>query len=138
MQAPTPAPAAEFRAGMSHPGYIGHMDRPAKLDAAVVDAWVARHPGWSREATDSIVRTFAFPDFAAALAFVVRVGCWAEKHDHHPDVALGWGKARILWSTHDAGGVTQLDLDAAEACDRMRPAEGGSTAPTRAAAEDAG
>ena len=104
---------------MSHPGYIGHMSRPGKLEAAVVDAWLAGHPGWAREGAGAIVRTFAFSDFAAALAFVVRIGCAAEKHDHHPDVALGWGKARILWTTHDAGGVTQLDLDAAEACDRV-------------------
>jgi 4a-hydroxytetrahydrobiopterin dehydratase len=104
---------------MSHPGYIGDMARPGKLEASVVDAWVAKRTGWSRESADAIVRTFAFPDFAAALAFVVRVGCWAEKHDHHPDVTLAWGKARILWSTHDAGGVTQLDLDAAEECDRV-------------------
>jgi 4a-hydroxytetrahydrobiopterin dehydratase len=117
----TTGSTAEFRAGLSHPGYIGHMSRPAKLDAAVVDAWLAKHPGWAREGAGAIVRTFAFPDFAAALAFVVRVGCAAEKHDHHPDVTLGWGKARILWSTHDAGGVTQLDLDAAEACDRVSP-----------------
>jgi 4a-hydroxytetrahydrobiopterin dehydratase len=126
---------AEFRAGVTHTGYIGDMTRPVKLEAAVVDAWVAKHPGWSREGAGAIVCTFTFPDFAAALAFVVRVGCAAEKHDHHPDVALGWGKARIFWSTHDAGGVTQLDLDAAEACDRMRPAEGG---PTARRAEDDG
>ena len=111
--------AAEFRAGLFHPGYIGHMGRPGKLDAAVVDAWLAKHAGWQRDGAGAIAKGFAFPDFAAALAFVVRVGCWAEKHDHHPDVTLGWGKARILWSTHDAGGVTQLDLDAAEACDRV-------------------
>lgn len=110
---------------MSHPGYIGLMARPGKLEAAVVDAWVAKHPGWEcspegwkLSGAVAISRRFTFPDFASALAFTVRVGCWAEKHDHHPDVALGWGKAHVLWSTHDAGGVTQLDLDAAEACDR--------------------
>ncbi|HEX8794225.1 MAG TPA: 4a-hydroxytetrahydrobiopterin dehydratase [Polyangiaceae bacterium] len=93
------------------------MARPGKLDAALVDAWLAKHAGWAREGAGAIAKGFTFPDFAAALAFTVRVGCWAEKHDHHPDVALGWGKARVLWSTHDAGGVTQLDLDGAEACD---------------------
>jgi 4a-hydroxytetrahydrobiopterin dehydratase len=114
----TTADAAEFRAAVIHSGYIGHMARPEKLDAAVVDAWLAKHPGWERSGPAAITRRFTFPDFATALAFTVRVGLWAEKHDHHPDVALGWGKASVLWSTHDAGGVTQLDLDAAEACDR--------------------
>ena len=55
-----------------------------------------------------------FPDFSAALGFVVRVGLIAEKRDHHPDISFGWGKAHVLWSTHDAGGITQLDLDLAE------------------------
>jgi 4a-hydroxytetrahydrobiopterin dehydratase len=67
----------------------------------------------------ALARTFKFPDFASALAFVVRLGCVAEKRDHHPDVELGWGKARVSWSTHDAGGITQLDLDMAEATTKL-------------------
>jgi 4a-hydroxytetrahydrobiopterin dehydratase len=95
------------------------MSRPAKLDAVAVDAWIAAHPGWERSGADAIARQFAFPDFASALGFVVRLGCWAEKRDHHPDVELGWGRARVLWSTHDAGGISQLDLEAAEAADKL-------------------
>jgi 4a-hydroxytetrahydrobiopterin dehydratase len=94
------------------------MTRPTRLDATIVDAWVAAHPGWQRAGEGAIARRYAFPDFAAALAFTVRVGCLAERRDHHPDVELGWGRARVAWSTHDAGGVTQLDLDAAEATDQ--------------------
>jgi 4a-hydroxytetrahydrobiopterin dehydratase len=96
------------------------MTRPTKLDQATVDAWLSAHPDWSRSgegARSGVARSFTFPDFAAALAFVVRIGCLAERRDHHPDVELGWGKARLFWSTHDAGGVSQLDLDAAEASD---------------------
>jgi 4a-hydroxytetrahydrobiopterin dehydratase len=94
------------------------MTRPTRLDATIVDAWVAAHPGWERAGEGAIARRYTFPDFAAALAFAVRVGCLAERRDHHPDVELGWGRARVAWSTHDAGGVTQLDLDAAEATDQ--------------------
>jgi 4a-hydroxytetrahydrobiopterin dehydratase len=93
------------------------MARPTRLEAAVVDAWIAAHPGWERAGEGAIARTYKMGDFAAALAFVVRVGCFAERKDHHPDVELGWGRARVAWSTHDAGGITQLDLDAAEATD---------------------
>jgi 4a-hydroxytetrahydrobiopterin dehydratase len=96
------------------------MARPSKLEAAVVDAFLAAHPGWER-AGGGIAKRFAFADFAAALAFAVKVGCYAEKHDHHPDLELGWGRARVLWSTHDAGGTTQFDLDAAEATDKLAP-----------------
>ena len=92
------------------------MTRPTKLDSAVVDAWLKGHPGWERTG-EAIAKRFKFPDFAAALGFAVRVGCAAEKRDHHPDVELGWGRVRLLWSTHDAGGITQLDLDLAEASD---------------------
>lgn len=63
-------------------------------------------------------------DFAAALAFAVRLGMVAEKRDHHPDILIGWGKARVLWSTHDAGGITQLDLDLAERTEELAPPAG--------------
>jgi 4a-hydroxytetrahydrobiopterin dehydratase len=93
--------------------------RPAKLDSATVDAWIAAHGGWERVGTDAIAKKYAFDDFAAALAFTVHVGCIAQKNDHHPDVELGWGRARLVWSTHDAGGITRLDLDSAEAADAV-------------------
>jgi 4a-hydroxytetrahydrobiopterin dehydratase len=95
------------------------MARPIRLEPAAVDAFLAAHPGWERAGAGAIARRFTFPDFACALAFTVKVGCYAEKRDHHPDVELGWGRARVLWSTHDAGGVTQLDLDAASATDAL-------------------
>lgn len=84
-----------------------------------MDSWLASHAGWERSGAGAIAKRFSFPDFSAALGFTVRVGLMAEKKDHHPDVELSWGKARVLWSTHDAGGVSQLDLDAAEATDKL-------------------
>jgi 4a-hydroxytetrahydrobiopterin dehydratase len=90
------------------------------LDDTTVDAWLRAHPGWERHGSGTnagISRSYTFPDFATALSFVVRVGLLAEKRDHHPDVELGWGKTKLRWSTHDAGGISQLDLDAAEASD---------------------
>ena len=67
------------------------MARPTKLDASIVDAWLAAHPGWVRSGDGAIAKGYTFPDFAAALGFVVRIGCLAEKRDHHPDIELGWG-----------------------------------------------
>jgi 4a-hydroxytetrahydrobiopterin dehydratase len=93
------------------------MATPVLLGAETVDAWLLAHPGWGRAGGNAIARQYVFPDFASALAFVVKVGCDAEKRDHHPDVEMGWGRARILLTTHDAGGVTQRDLDAAAATD---------------------
>lgn len=93
--------------------------RPAKLDPHAVDTWLKSHPGWEKVAAGAIAKRYSFPDFASALGFVVKVGCHAEKRDHHPDVELGWGKVRVTWSTHDAGGVTELDLAAAETTDKQ-------------------
>jgi len=94
------------------------MTRPTALDAAALDAWLASHSAWKREG-GAITRRYPFADFSSALAFVVRVGCLAEKRDHHPDVVLKWGSAGVTWSTHDAGGITSLDLAAAEATDAI-------------------
>src|SRR5580704_6489268 len=102
-------------------GYDPFMARPTKLDARDVHAWLASHPGWKSERGAALVRAFEFPDFSAALGFVVRVGLAAEKKDHHPDVELGWGKARVLWTTHDAGGITSLDLELATITDSFAP-----------------
>lgn len=68
--------------------------------------------GW---ATDDgmLRRRFAFENFAAALAFVNRVGEIAESMDHHPDITFGWGYADIATTTHDRGGVTDFDIELA-------------------------
>jgi 4a-hydroxytetrahydrobiopterin dehydratase len=102
------------------PGYDRPMPaRPKKLKTPEVNAWVVAHPGWKVVRGEALARAFKFADFSTALAFVVRVGLAAEKKDHHPDVELGWGKARVLWSTHDAGGITALDLELATLTDSI-------------------
>ena len=96
--------------------------RPQKLDEAALAKWLGSHPGWEKTAAggqDAIARAFRFPDFSAALGFVVRVGLAAEKRDHHPDVELGWGRARVIWTTHDQKGVTSLDVELAETTDAL-------------------
>ena len=95
------------------------VTRPTKLAPAALQTWLDAHSGWERPSETAIARSFKFKDFSEALAFVVRVGLVAEKRDHHPDVELGYGKARVLWSTHDAGGITSLDLELAESTDKL-------------------
>lgn len=93
------------------------MTRPAKVDASALDAWLKAHSGWETDGQGAIARAFTFPDFASAMAFAVKVGMAAEKRDHHPDLFVGWGKARVRWTTHDAGGTTSLDFELAEKTD---------------------
>lgn len=100
-------------------GTLGPMSRPTKLDHGI-DTWLAQHDGWTRDGTKAIARAYSFADFSSALGFVVRLGCLAEKKDHHPEIELGWGKVRVLWTTHDAGGLTRLDLEMAEASDALK------------------
>lgn len=94
-------------------GRLARMQRPHRLEDSRVGEWLQIHTSWRHEG-DALVRNFTFKDFSEALGFVVRVGLLAEKRDHHPDIELGWGKARVLWTTHDAKGVTELDLALAE------------------------
>lgn len=65
--------------------------------------------GWTVEA-DAIKRRYEFKNFAESLAFVNKVGEIAEASDHHPDITFGWGYAEIATTTHDRGGVTNVDL----------------------------
>jgi len=66
--------------------------------------------GWEILQDQKLTRTFAFPDFAQALAFTNLVGALAEAADHHPDIYLSWGKVRIELWTHTAGGLTEKDF----------------------------
>jgi 4a-hydroxytetrahydrobiopterin dehydratase len=68
-----------------------------------------------------LVKSWTFPDFATALAFVNRVGAIAEELNHHPDVELGWGRVKLtLWS-HDKGRITERDRRLAERIDALSP-----------------
>ena len=67
-------------------------------------------PNWSVERDHHLTRTYTFPDFAKALAFVNRVGELAEGQGHHPDIYLSWGKARIEIWTHKIDGLTESDF----------------------------
>ena len=66
--------------------------------------------GWCAEGNHHIVREFAFDDFRGALEFVNAVGEIAETEDHHPDLYLAWGKARVEIWTHKIDGLTESDF----------------------------
>jgi 4a-hydroxytetrahydrobiopterin dehydratase len=74
--------------------------------------------GWNREEKrDAITRQFVFADFNRAFAFMTQVALAAEKADHHPEWSNVYNKVRITLTTHDAGGLTQKDLDLARFAD---------------------
>jgi 4a-hydroxytetrahydrobiopterin dehydratase len=77
-------------------------------------------PQWQTvEGRDAIHRTFVFKDFNAAFGFMARVALLAEQMNHHPEWTNVWNRVEVTLSTHDAGGLTELDLKLAEAMDRI-------------------
>jgi len=73
---------------------------------------------WTRDG-DRLVKVVKHRDFAAALAYVDAVGALAEDARHHPDIDIRWDTVTLRLSTHDAGGLTQRDLDLAAAIDAL-------------------
>ncbi len=65
--------------------------------------------GWQLQG-EALAKTFAFPSFADAIAFVTRLAFDAEASDHHPDLQISYRKVRVSWSTHSEGGVTEKDI----------------------------
>ncbi|QIG78362.1 4a-hydroxytetrahydrobiopterin dehydratase [Stakelama tenebrarum] len=62
---------------------------------------------------DAISRRFTFADFSEAFAFMARVALLAEKADHHPEWSNVYNRVDILLTTHDAGGLSQRDVQMA-------------------------
>jgi 4a-hydroxytetrahydrobiopterin dehydratase len=78
-------------------------------------------PGWSRRGT-VLTKTFAWPTFARGIEFVDRVAKAADAADHHPDIDIRYTKVTCTLSTHDAGGITEKDLDLAGEIERLAEA----------------
>jgi 4a-hydroxytetrahydrobiopterin dehydratase len=94
------------------------MTHPKKLSAAEADARLSTLPGWKRT-KGTLHRTFTFTDFSEAFGFMSRVALAAEKLNHHPDWANAWNRVTVDLSTHDAGGITELDFRLAAEMSRL-------------------
>ena len=81
------------------------------LDANERDALHAQlGGGWAVVKGHHLEKEFAFSDFAAALAFTNRVGRISERQGHHPDICLGWGRAKVQIWTQEVDGLTEADF----------------------------
>ncbi|WP_435195044.1 4a-hydroxytetrahydrobiopterin dehydratase [Natronomonas sp. EA1] len=67
---------------------------------------------WTREG-DEITRTFEFQSYLEGVGFAAGAGGLAEEAFHHPDMHIGWREVEVRLTTHDAGGITQKDIDLA-------------------------
>ena len=96
------------------------MTRPPRLDAAATQALVASLPGWALVADGTALsRRFSFPDFEATMTYLNRLAVVANAHDHHPDLKAGYNYCEVLFTTHDAGGLTELDATCARAAQEL-------------------
>jgi len=92
----------------------------AKLSADARKAALAKLSGWSEvSGRDAISKKFTFKDFNQAFGFMTRAALVAEKMDHHPEWFNVYKTVEVTLATHDAGGVTELDVKLAEAMDRL-------------------
>ncbi len=94
------------------------MTLPTKLDDTELSAWLASRPDWTRDGV-VLSRTYSLGSYSRHVALAVQIAMAAEKRDHHPDMVLKWGSLTVEWTTHDAGGLSALDLSLAEACDLL-------------------
>ena len=85
----------------------------AGLNGAGLDGWVLSEDGIALE------KTFSFKGFNSAFGFMTRVAMAAERANHHPEWSNVYNRVTIRWTTHSLGGVSDLDLTLAGACDRF-------------------
>jgi 4a-hydroxytetrahydrobiopterin dehydratase len=93
------------------------LTRPNKIGAA---AALSQLTGWQAvEGRDAIAKSFRFKDFNAAFGFMTCVALEAEKRDHHPEWFNVYNRVEVVLTTHDADGVSALDVALAKFMDGL-------------------
>jgi 4a-hydroxytetrahydrobiopterin dehydratase len=96
------------------------MPRPLLATEDFIVSGLEDLPLWTRQNT-SIVREFVAPNFASVIGLVIAIAVLAEAMGHHPDLLIyGWNKLRVTLSTHDRGGLTELDFSLAKKIEELR------------------
>lgn len=96
------------------------MSRPENLTGKAREEALAALPRWQEVAgRDAIARRFEFKNFSEAFGWMTRVALLAEKMDHHPEWTNVYKSVSVTLATHDAGGVTELDVRLAAAMDKL-------------------
>lgn len=88
-------------------------ERPKRLTDAEIAAALSSIEGWRVE-NGKLHREYRFANFVEAFGFMASVALVAEAMDHHPEWFNVYRSVRVDLSTHDAGGITRLDLDLAK------------------------
>src|SRR5258707_14661380 len=91
---------------------------PVKLSAAEITVALSKLPDW-KLVDGKLHRQYEFADFVAAFQFMAGAALVAQGMDHHPEWFNVWNKVRIDLATHDAGGVTALDVKLARSMEEL-------------------
>ena len=86
------------------------------LTAKQVGLHLKALPSWSKRAK-TIFRTFEFEGFLDSIAFVNRIAMRAQRLNHHPDIDIRFNQVTLKLTTHDAGGLTEIDFSLARQSD---------------------
>ncbi len=86
------------------------MARPTQLSEEALATALSSMPRWQRDG-NTIKAEFRFATFATAFAFMTEVALYAERLDHHPEWSNVYNRVSVVLTTHDAGGLTELDLE---------------------------
>jgi 4a-hydroxytetrahydrobiopterin dehydratase len=92
--------------------------RPEKLSEAEIAAALSKLPEWKLQG-GKLRREYKFADFVAAFGFMTGAALVAQAMDHHPEWFNVWNVVRVDLATHDAGGVTALDVELAHAMEEL-------------------
>lgn len=92
-----------------------------KLSGKSIQEWLEIHPTWTRKA-NALVKEYRLASFRDSIVFVNRIAGLADSADHHPDIDVRFNRVLITLTTHDAGGITAVDLKLAEALDHATSA----------------
>jgi len=89
-----------------------------KLSDEQIQSHLQARSGWKVNEDGKLEKLFTFGDFTEAFSFLSAVAIEAEKLNHHPEIHNVYSKVRIELTTHDAGGLTELDFKLAEKIDQ--------------------
>ena len=92
--------------------------RPTKLSETEIATALAKLPDW-KLVSGKLHREYKFADFVAAFGFMTGAALIAQAMDHHPEWFNVWNKVEIDLATHDAGGVTALDVKLAHSMEEL-------------------
>ncbi len=94
------------------------MSTTVKLTEAQIKPMLKGLQGWKVEGK-TIAKTYDFANYYETMAFVNALAWISHREDHHPDLAVGYNKCKVVYSTHTIGGLSEKDFICAAKCDSL-------------------